>query len=223
MRFLLPLLFLCFYGYSQSVVHYIGPVSSNQKNTLFAKEQYIYVTSPYQDGPVYIKISKFGQFQTEIFSMDVGRSISYRVGDDDETPLVIVDGDLGKNLSDKGMKVEVLEMLVLHYPLPFLLRQGFRQEIITQTLKLSILAGIQLMVMMNLMTVALLLTTRKIMHISGGMGYGMTYLIIQTYHSLLNLTIMWMILVMVIYFLGLLMGTATLFQNQLIPGLIRGL
>ena len=106
MRLLLPLLFLFFSGYSQSVVHYIGPVSSNQKNTLFAKEQYIYVTSPYQDGPVYIRISKFGQFQTEILSMEVGRSISYRVGDNDETPLVIVDDDLGKNLSDKGMKVE---------------------------------------------------------------------------------------------------------------------
>ena len=126
MRFLLPLLFLCFYGYSQSVVHYIGPVSSNQKNTLFAKEQYIYVTSPYQDGPVYIKISKFGQFQTEIFSIDVGRSISYRVGDDDETPLVIVDGDLGKNLSDKGMKVEGFRDASLTLPTPIFVETRFQ-------------------------------------------------------------------------------------------------
>ena len=126
MRFLLPLLFLCFYGYSQSVVHYIGPVSSNQKNTLFAKEQYIYVTSPYQDGPVYIKISKFGQFQTEIFSIDVGRSRSYTVGDDDETPLVIVDGDLGKNLSDKGMKVEGFRDASLTLPTPIFVETRFQ-------------------------------------------------------------------------------------------------
>ena len=126
MRLLLPLLFLCFYGYSQSVVHYIGPVSSNQKNTLFAKEQYIYITSPNQDGPVYIRISKFGQFQTEIFSMDVGRSISYRVGDDDQTPLVIVDGDLGKNLSDKGMKVEGFRDASLTLPTPIFVETRFQ-------------------------------------------------------------------------------------------------
>lgn len=126
MRLLLPLLFLCFYGYSQSVVHYIGPVSSNQKNTLFAKEQYIYITSPNQDGPVYIRISKFGQFQTEIFSMDVGRSISYMVGDDDQTPLVIVDGDLGKNLSDKGMKVEGFRDASLTLPTPIFVETRFQ-------------------------------------------------------------------------------------------------
>ena len=126
MRLLLPLLFLFFSGYSQSVVHYIGPVSSNQKNTLFAKEQYIYVTSPYQDGPVYIRISKFGQFQTEILSMEVGRSISYRVGDNDETPLVIVDDDLGKNLSDKGMKVEGFRDASLTLPTPIFVETRFQ-------------------------------------------------------------------------------------------------
>ena len=93
---------------------------------MFAKEQYIYVTSPYQDGPVYIKISKFGQFQTEIFSMDVGRSISYRVGDDDETPLVIVEGDLGKNLSDKGMKVEGFRDASLTLPTPIFVETRFQ-------------------------------------------------------------------------------------------------
>ena len=126
MRLLLPLLFLCFYGYSQSVVHYIGPVSSNQKNTLFAKEQYIYVTSPYQDGPVYVKISKFGEFETEIFTMEKGRSISYRVGDDDETPLVIVDGDLGKNLSDKGMKVEGFRDASMSNPIQIFVETRFQ-------------------------------------------------------------------------------------------------
>ena len=125
-RFLIPLLFLCFSSFSQSVVHYIGPVSSNQKNTLFAKEQYIYVTSPYQDGPVYVKISKFGEFETEIFTMEKGRSISYRVGDDDETPLVIVDGDLGKNLSDKGMKVEGFRDASLTLPVPIFVETRFQ-------------------------------------------------------------------------------------------------
>ena len=107
MRFLLPLLLIfCYNSYSQSVVHYVGPVHSNEKNTLSAKQQYIYVTSPYQDGPVYVKISKFGVFETEVFTMEKGRSISYRVGDDSSTPLVILTEDLGENLSDKGMKVE---------------------------------------------------------------------------------------------------------------------
>ena len=89
MRILIPLLLFCFNLFSQSSVHYIGPVHSNQKNTLFAKEQYIYVTSPYNEGPVYVKISNFGTFQTNRIEMGIGRSISYKVGEDDETPLVI--------------------------------------------------------------------------------------------------------------------------------------
>ena len=125
-RFLIPLLFLCFSSFSQSVLHYVGPVHSNQKNTLFAKEQYIYITSPYQEGPVYVKISKFGEFQTEVFSMEVGRSISYRVGDDDETPLVIVTDDLGKNLSDKGMKVEGFRDASLTLPTPIFVETRFQ-------------------------------------------------------------------------------------------------
>ena len=125
-RFLIPLLFLCFSSFSQSVLHYVGPVHSNQKNTLFAKEQYIYITSPYQEGPVYVKISKFGEFQTEVFSMEVGRSISYRVGDDDETTLVIVTDDLGKNLSDKGMKVEGFRDASLTLPTPIFVETRFQ-------------------------------------------------------------------------------------------------
>ena len=182
-RFLIPILFLCFSSLSQSVLHYVGPVHSNQKNTLFAKEQYIYITSPHQEGPVYVKISKFGEFQTEVFSMEVGRSISYRVGDDDETPLVIVTDDLGKNLSDKGMKVEALEMQVLHYPLLFLLRRGSRQEIITQILRHSTLVGIQLMVFKSQMTAAQVKVMRKIMLTYGGMDYGTICIVALNFHS----------------------------------------
>ena len=58
--------------------------------------------------------------------MDVGRSISYRVGDDDETPLVIVDGDLGKNLSDKGMKVEGFRDASLTLPTPIFVETRFQ-------------------------------------------------------------------------------------------------
>ena len=84
------------------------------------------MTSPYQEGPVYVKISKFGEFQTEVFSMEVGRSISYRVGDDDETPLVIVTDDLGKNLSDKGMKVEGFRDASLTLPTPIFVETRFQ-------------------------------------------------------------------------------------------------
>ena len=94
--------------YSQSSVHYIGPVHSNQKNTLFAKEQYIYVTSPHKGGKVYIKIKKYGLDPnnpdlhhgiSEIFSIEEGRSFSYKVGYDDESDLVITTSQLGKNLN----------------------------------------------------------------------------------------------------------------------------
>ena len=96
--------------HSQSSVHYIGPVHSNQKNTLFAKEQYIYVTSPHKGGKVYIKIRKYGLDPSnlilrhgisEIFSIEEGRSFSYKVGDDDASALVITTSDLGKNLNSK--------------------------------------------------------------------------------------------------------------------------
>ena len=89
--------------HSQSSVHYIGPVHSNQKNTLFAKEQYIYVTSPHKGGKVYIKIRKYGLDPSnpdlhhgisEIFSIEEGRSFSYKVGDDDASALVITTSDL---------------------------------------------------------------------------------------------------------------------------------
>ena len=126
MRFILPLLILSINVFSQSSVHYIGPVHSNQKNTLFAKEQYIYVTSPYKEGPVYVKISKFGTFQTIRLEMGIGRSISYKVGEDDETPLVITTEDLGKNLSDKGMKVEGFRDYALTQPIPIFVETRFQ-------------------------------------------------------------------------------------------------
>ena len=58
--------------------------------------------------------------------MEVGRSISYRVGDDDETPLVIVTDDLGKNLSDKGMKVEGFRDASLTLPTPIFVETRFQ-------------------------------------------------------------------------------------------------
>ena len=126
MRFILPFLILSINVFSQSSVHYIGPVHSNQKNTLYAKEQYIYVTSPYNEGPVYVKISEFGTFQTNRLEMDIGRSISYKVGEDDETPLVITTEDLGKNLSDKGMKVEGFKDYALTQPIPIFVETRFQ-------------------------------------------------------------------------------------------------
>ena len=128
MRHLLLILLISplFSIYSQSIIHYVGPVHSNQKNTLFAKEQYIYVTSPYKGGNVYVRISSFGSSGVNVFSMDVGRSISYRVGDDDETPLVIVTDDLGSNLSDKGMKVEGFKDEFLTQPVPIFVETRFQ-------------------------------------------------------------------------------------------------
>ena len=126
MRILVLLLLISFNLFSQSSVHYVGPVHSNQKNTLFAKEQYIYVTSPYKDGPVYIKISKFVAQTPTVLTLEVGRSISYRVGDDDETPLVITTSDLGKNMSDKGMMVQGYKDLGLTQPVPIFVETRFQ-------------------------------------------------------------------------------------------------
>ena len=121
--------------YSQSSVHYIGPVHSNQKNTLFAKEQYIYVTSPHKGGKVYIKIKKYGLDPnnpdlhhgiSEIFSIEEGRSFSYKVGDDDESALVITTSDLGKNLNSKGMIVEGFQDQALTLPAPIFVETRFQ-------------------------------------------------------------------------------------------------
>jgi len=84
------------------------------------------VTSPYKGGKVYVRISSFGSSGVNVFSMDVGRSISYRVGDDDETPLVIVTDDLGSNLSDKGMKVEGFKDEFLTQPVPIFVETRFQ-------------------------------------------------------------------------------------------------
>ena len=175
MRFLLPLLLIfCYNSYSQSVVHYVGPVHSNEKNTLSAKQQYIYITSPYQDGPVYVKISKFGVFETEVFTMEKGRSISYRVGDDSSTPLVILTEDLGENLSDKGMKVEGFRDPSMSNPIQIFVETRFGLEATTQMYSCSTQAGTRTS-LMSLTTAALVKMGKKITHIYGGTGYGMIY------------------------------------------------
>ena len=58
-----------------------------------------------------------------------------------------------------------------------LLRQGFRQEILILMYLHSILVGILKEILKNLMTAVLMIMERKIMLISGGMDYGMIYLI----------------------------------------------
>ena len=126
MRLLIPLFFLCFNVYSQSIVHYVGPVHSNQKNTLFAKEQYIYITSPHDDDDIYIKVSKFGSQDYDVLTLIKGRSISYRVGNDEKTPLIILTEDLGSNLSDKGMMVEGFSDVGLSKPIPIFVETRFQ-------------------------------------------------------------------------------------------------
>ena len=48
------------------------------------------------------------------------------MGDDDETPLVIVTDDLGSNLSDKGMKVEGFKDEFLTQPVPIFVETRFQ-------------------------------------------------------------------------------------------------
>ena len=107
-------------------MHYVAPVHSNQKNTLFAKEQYIYITSPHDDDDIYIKISKFGSTEHDVLTLIKGRSISYRVGNDDNTPLIILTEDLGSNLSDKGMMVEGFSDVGLSKPIPIFVETRFQ-------------------------------------------------------------------------------------------------
>lgn len=114
--------------YSQSSVHYVGPVHSNQKNTLFAKEQYIYVTSPYKGGKVYVRIKKniLSTNTTEILSIEEGRSLAYKVGENDESNLVIKTNDLGRNLTSKGMIVEGFQDEALSLPVPIFVETRFQ-------------------------------------------------------------------------------------------------
>ena len=148
LRILVFLSLFYYNSFSQSVIHYVGPVHSNEKNTLSAKEQYIYVTSPYQDGSVFVKISKFGIFETEVFTMEKGRSISYRVGNDSSSPLIILTEDLGKNLSDKGMKVEGFRDASLTLPVPIFVETRFQagrydSDVLTQYTSWNTIDGFQ--------------------------------------------------------------------------------
>lgn len=121
--------------FSQSSVHYIGPVHSNQKNTLFAKEQFLYVTSPHKGSEVHIRIKKFGPDPTDpdnfievsqVFSIEEGRSLAYKVGEDDESALVIKTEDLGRNLTSKGMTVEGFYDISLTLPAPIFVETRFQ-------------------------------------------------------------------------------------------------
>ena len=115
--------------------------------------------------------------------MEVGRSISYRVGDDDETPLVIVTDDLGKNLSDKGMKVEGFRDASLTLPTPIFVETRFQAGNYnanpqTQYTSWNTIDGFQ-----NQMTAAQVKVMRKIMLTYGGMDYGTICIAVLNFHS----------------------------------------
>ena len=55
-------------GYSQSYIHYVGPVHSKQNQTLAAREQMLYVTSPNTSGNVYVKITSHDK--VDFFNID---------------------------------------------------------------------------------------------------------------------------------------------------------
>ena len=97
---LLFLFFLPLLSHSQSYIHYIGPVHSKQNSTLFAREQMLYITSPYEEGDVYVKITSYDV--TEFFTLSPNGSISYTIGNNGNSKLIITTDDLGKNLDDKG-------------------------------------------------------------------------------------------------------------------------
>ena len=104
---LLLLFFLPLLSQSQSYIHYIGPVHSKQNQTLFAREQMLYITSPYEEGDIYVKITSYDG--TELFTLSPNGSISYTIGNNGNSKLIITTDDLGKNLDDKGYKVEAFK------------------------------------------------------------------------------------------------------------------
>ena len=95
---LLLLFFLPLLSQSQSYIHYIGPVHSKQNQTLFAREQMLYITSPYEEGDIYVKITSYDG--TELFTLSPNGSISYTIGNNGNSKLIITTDDLGKNLDD---------------------------------------------------------------------------------------------------------------------------
>jgi len=61
-----------------------------------------------------------------VLTLIKGRSISYRVGNDEKTPLIILTEDLGSNLSDKGMMVEGFSDIGLSKPIPIFVETRFQ-------------------------------------------------------------------------------------------------
>ena len=67
----------------------------------------LYITSPYEEGDVYVKITSYDG--TELFTLSPNGSISYTIGNNGNSKLIITTDDLGKNLDDKGYKVEAFK------------------------------------------------------------------------------------------------------------------
>ena len=91
-------------SYSQSYIHYIGPVHSKQNVSLAAREQMLYVTSPNNTGNVYVKITSHDK--VDFFNMPPGGEIKYFIGNDENSKLIIDSDGLGRNLDNKGFIVE---------------------------------------------------------------------------------------------------------------------
>ena len=104
---LLFLFFLPLFSHSQSYIHYIGPVHSKQSQTLYAREQMLYITSPYEEGDVYVKITSYDG--TEFFTLSPNGSVAYTIGNNGNSKLIIATDELGENLDDKGYKVEAFK------------------------------------------------------------------------------------------------------------------
>jgi len=67
----------------------------------------LYITSPYEEGDIYVKITSYDG--TELFTLSPNGSISYTIGNNGNSKLIITTDDLGKNLDDKGYKVEAFK------------------------------------------------------------------------------------------------------------------
>jgi len=103
--FLISIILISFFDtYSQSYIHYIGPVHSKQNVSLAAREQMLYVTSPNTSGNVYVKITSHDK--VDLFNMPPGGEIKYFIGNDENSKLVINSDGLGRNLDNKGFIVE---------------------------------------------------------------------------------------------------------------------
>ena len=55
----------------------------------------LYITSPYEEGDIYVKITSYDG--TELFTLSPNGSISYTIGNNENSKLIITTDDLGKN------------------------------------------------------------------------------------------------------------------------------